>query len=305
MHETYTLEMRSKLLEYIGESKRSRVQIARELGISQAALSQFLNDNYPGNNEEIALKTERFLTMGNAKKALAKAPEISLAVRNTESILQKTFFAHSTNDILLVYGPAGCGKSTALKHYAATNNGVIYVEADVTTNSYRSILFMILDEMGESVRGSTSYLMRYLIGKLKNTGKLIIIDEAQHLTEKCFDALRALNDRAGISLVYAGNPSILKRMEGKRAEDYDQVYSRIGYYCELDNRYSLDDIGSIFEGFSLSNDVLKALYQISQHKGGLRRMVKQYRLAANIAAISNDQLSLYHLEEAGKRIAIR
>lgn len=65
---------------------------------------------------------------------------ICLTVQNTIDIIQTAQIAHIQNTIALIYGPAGCGKTTALQNYARTNNNVIYVEADVTTNAPRSVL---------------------------------------------------------------------------------------------------------------------------------------------------------------------
>ncbi len=300
----YVNGMRSKLSSYIIETKKSQSQVAKELGISKTTLSMFLTNNYAGNNNEVAVKAEQYLEMGAVRMALTKEPNICIELTNTERILEKTRIAHISNDILLIYGPAGCGKTTALKHYANNTNGVIYVEADVTTNSHRSILYLILEAIGEEIHGSTSSMMRFLISKLKGTNQLIIIDEAQHLTPKSFDALRALNDKANIGIVYSGNPSVLKRMYGTMEEEFDQVHSRIGYHCELNNRYSLDDIGLVFKSFGVSRECLQYLHKIAQRKGGLRIMVKQYKLAANIATALNEGLTVTHLEDAAKRMGI-
>ena len=296
--------MRNQLTGYITDTKASQSRVAKELGISKAALSLFLSGSYIGNNEELARSAEQFMNMGAARQATAKAPEICLEVRNTVEIEEKARIAHVQNTIVLVYGPAGCGKTTALEHYAQSNNGVIYVQADVTTNSPRCILKLILSALGEQAKGSSADMMRFLLGKLTDTNRLLIIDEAQHLTEKSFDALRAINDKAHIGIVYAGNPSILKRMYGRQEEEYDQVYSRTIYRCRLSNFYSLEDIENIYSGYEISKECLKYLYQISRRKGGLRLMVNQCRIAQNIALAMNEEFSVEHLEEAAAKMGI-
>lgn len=297
-------EMRRGLSEYIAEEGESQSQIARELGVSKTCLSQFLNDVYTGNNLELAKKAEQLVRMGTARREAAKAPEICLTVRNTKTILEKVRISHIYNDILLIYGPAGCGKSTALKYYAQQNNGVIYVEADATTNSPRSILELITEAMGEIPKGSTGYMMRKIIAKLTGTNRLLIIDEAQHLTEKSFDAVRAINDKAHIGIVYAGNPSILKRMYGRQEEELDQLYSRVVYKCCLKNSYTLEDIAGIYEKFNINKECTQYLYQISKRKGGLRLMVNQCRIAQNLAAALHESFSVKHLEKAAARMGI-
>jgi DNA transposition AAA+ family ATPase len=295
---------RQKLIEYMTKNNVKQSQISKELGVSKATLSLFINDSYTGDNNDVANKIEQFLNMGSAREALAREPEICLSISNTERILEKVEITHITNDILLIYGAAGCGKSTALKHYSNTHNGVIYVEADVTTASPRSILYLILKELGLETNGAMSKMMLLLIERLKQTNNLIIIDEAQHLTPKSFDTLRALNDKAGIGIVYSGNPSILRRMYGRKEEEFDQVYSRIGYHCELNNSYSIEDIKDIFKDFNINKSCIERLHKISRRKGGLRQMIKQYKFAVNIARALNEDFSTQHLDEVSKRMGI-
>lgn len=304
LHSTDTNAIRQKLAQYLSETGQSRAQAAREVGVSQATLSLFLNDTYSGNNAEIARKAEQFLSIAAQRKTLVQKPELCLQLDNTAQILQKVYITHASKDILLIYGPAGCGKTSALRHYAAENNGVLYVEADVTTNSHRAILLALLESMGEDCRGSTAILMKRVIGKLRGTGRLVIIDEAQHLTEKSFDALRALNDKAGVGIVYAGNPSIVKRMYGSREAEFDQVYSRIGFHCPLDNRYTMQDISAMFAGKQLDKECLNHLYKVSRRKGGLRIMVKQYVIAANLAQYEHRDIQIPDLEQAAQRMGL-
>lgn len=296
--------MRGKLLAYIQQEKKSQAQVSKELGISKSALSMFLNSSYSGDNDEIASRVEQYLDMGTARQALAREPDICLTMGNTKKILEMVHITHVARDILLLYGPAGCGKTTALKHYSENTNGAIYVEADVTTNSPRSILSLLMEAMGDTSTAATAAMMRQLVAKLKDTGRLIIIDEAQHLTPKSFDCLRALNDKAGVGIVYSGNSSILKRMYGRMEEDFDQVHSRTGFHCSINNKYRLEDIQKLFTKHLMSAECLQFLHKISQRKGGLRLMVKQYKLAANVATALGQELAVYHFEEAARRMGI-
>ena len=94
--------------------------------------------------------------------------------------------------------------------------------------------------------------MQCILAKLKGTSQLLILDEAQHLSERSFDAIRAINDKAHIGIVYAGNPSVLRRMYGRKAEEFDQVYSRTTYKCCLNNSFTKSDISTIYEEFGFN-----------------------------------------------------
>lgn len=300
----YVSEMRGNLASYISNAKESQSKVAKELGVSKTVLSLFLSGTYTGNNQELAKKAAQYIRMGTVRRSVAKAPPICRSVGNTRAIQQKAKIAHLYGEIVVIFGPAGCGKSTALRDYQQNTNGVIYIEADVTTNSPRCVLKLILSAMGEEPKGSTADMMQLIISKLSDTNRLLIIDEAQHLTEKSFDAVRAINDKAHVGIVYAGNPSILKRMYGRQEEELDQLYSRIAYQCPLKNCYTLEDIEGIYAGAGFSRECIKYLYQISKRKGGLRLMVNQCKIAQNLAAALHEEFSVTHLEKAAVRMGI-
>lgn len=301
----FIVAMRERLAQFIETSGTSQSRIAKELGVSKSTVSLFLGGTYGGNNQELARNLEQLLSMGAARRATAQAPKICLDVRNTIEIEQTAKIAHVQKSIALIYGPAGCGKSTALRHYASAIHGVIYVEADATVNTVRGILKLILFAMGAEARGSTADLMQCILGKLRGTGQLLILDEAQHLNERSFDAIRAINDKAHIGIVYAGNPSVLKRMYGRKAEEFDQVYSRTTYKCPLNNAFTKSDISAIYEGFGFSNECLDYLWRISKRQGGLRLMVNQCQITQNIALAMGEEFSVGHLEEAADKMGIR
>ena len=298
-------ETRQLLAEYIAKHERKQSHISREMGVSTAVLSQFLSDTYPGDNVTVAQKAMQFLEMGAARERMAGSAPICLSVGNTQKILREVKMAHEANHILLVYGPAGCSKTMTLKYYAQNTNGVIYVEADATISSQRNILISVLEELGETPqRASTAQIMRKILSLVHDTNRLLIIDEAQHLNERAFDTLRAINDKAKIGIIFSGNRSILGRMFGRKEPEYDTLFSRIGGFCELYNQHTLEDISGIYKNFFVNEKCAEHLQRVATRKGGLRRMDKEYRLAVNIANTLQQDLSLPLLQEADKRLNV-
>lgn len=296
------IETRQQLTNYIRTTKRKQSAISKELGLSTGTLSQFLSGNYTGSNEEVARKVSQFLELERQRQCRTPPPSFTREIRNTQLVYSDLNYLRITNRISLIIGAAGSGKTTALKHYANENNGVVYVQADVTKSSPRAALNLIVKAMGSKKCGTSSEMLDTLIDELKDTNRLIIIDEAQHLTERSFDTLRALNDSAGVGLVYAGTPDILNRMYGRHEADFDQVHSRIGYICKLNNRYSKEDIQHIFGDFNLDKTIIKYLYNVSSKKGGLRTAINIFRLANDIAKTSGEELTVQHLEYAAKNV---
>jgi DNA transposition AAA+ family ATPase len=302
---SYVQDMRERLTMYISKTKESQSRVSKELNVSKTQLSQFLNGVYPGNNNELAQKVEQFIKIGTARQSVIKAPDISLNVGNTKKVLQNIKAAHVNNYLIIVYGPAGCGKTTATKYYTQNNNGVIRIEARATSRSPLCILKKILAAINEKPKGTTDDMLETLINKLQDSNRLIIIDEAQHLSPLAFDTLRAINDIARVGIVYAGNMKILSRMKSARQEeDFEQVYSRIVYQCELKNKYTQDDISAIYSDYSFNKECLSTLHEISRKKGGLRRMVNQCTIAQNMAVALQEEFTLEHLNKAEVRMGL-
>lgn len=295
---------RNDLTDYISSTKKKQAAVAKELGVSSSILSQFLSETYIGSNEKVAEKIHQYLAREQERKRYTAAPRFTEDVINTKLVLSTLNYVHSCGAMATIVGAAGCGKTTALQHYAENNSNVIYIQADATKNSPRAALKLILKELGEKPNGTVSDILDTLITELKGTRKLIIIDEAQHLTERSFDTIRAINDRAAVGVVYAGTPDIRNRMIGRKSEELDQVYSRIGYDCELKNRYKMEEIQSIFKDFNLDKKVIKCLFNTSSRKGGLRLAINLFKLANDMATVAGDKISVEYLERAAKHVGM-
>ncbi len=117
---------------------------------------------------------------------------------------------------------------------------------------------------------------------------------------RAFDTLRVLNDRAEVGVIYAGTPNIIDRMTiGRAKEDFDQVYSRIEYTCNLSNRFTIKEISSLFDAFNLDNTVIKCLCNAASQKGGLRYAINLFKVA-NSAEQGN--ITVATIEEAINRV---
>lgn len=291
---------RSRLIEYIENTGQSQASISKRIGLSAATISQFLSNSYTGDNEEISMMVNSFLYLQEMRTMYIKAPDFTDSLKNTRKIINTLDYVYANRCTGVVSGVSGCGKTTALKNYQKIMNGVIYIQADATKWSPCSILKLIAKSMGETCKGSSSDILDNLIEKLIGTNKLIIIDEAQHLKSKAFDTLRVLNDRAEIGVVYAGTPDIIQRMTiGRVKEEFDQVYSRIEYTCNLSNRFTLKEIAALFSAFNLDNTVIKCLCNAASQKGGLRYAINLFKV---VYSAEKGNITVNAIEEAMKRV---
>jgi len=292
----------TQLNEYICTNGKTQAAVSKEIGISPGTLSQFLSGSYIGANEEIAEKILQYLEREYERINNTAYPTYKPELRNAMLADSCLGYIQLRGGIGTIVGAAGSGKTTALKHYEEENSGVIYVQMDATKNSPRSVLKLIAKAAGKEIKGTASDLLDRLVEEFTGTSRLVIIDEAQHLTERSFDTVRALTDKAGIGIVYAGTPDIRNRMVGRKQEELDQVYSRIAYNVELNNHYTIKEIATLFHEYDLDDEIIKALYYISSRKGGLRLSINLFILASDMAIRNNSKLTIEYLNLASKHI---
>lgn len=240
-------QARETLQAFIDETKKSRRQIAKEIGLSAAAITQFLNGNYIGDNEEIASSVNSYLSVSKQRLNSVQACNFYEGLYNTQEVLYAANYAHRMNDITLVCGDAGAGKTTALKHYAENNAGVIFITANSCTTSASAVLNLICRALGRQISGRRDTIMESLIQILEGTNRLIIVDEADHLSLGALQAVRNINDRAHVGVVLSGNEKIYDQMRyGRRSSQFQQLRTRIIVRKWVHNDYSVEEINALF-----------------------------------------------------------
>ncbi len=290
-------QARQQLKDFLSQSHKTQRQVAKELALSEAVVSQFLKGIYIGSNETVAAQVLSYLESGKQRQISAKAPEFSPDLRNAKKVTFAARYAHLNNDIALVYGAAGAGKTTALKEYAKNNRGVIYIAADTSVKTARTVLFLILEALGEETRGTEFILTRRLVGLLSGTNRLLIIDEADHLSFNALQAVRNLNDVAGIGIVFSGNDIIKYQMYGRGSVKLDQLRTRVGIEKTVSNSYTFEEIESLFP--SLDKECASELLAVAC-KDSLRTAVKRYIFAMNYAASEDKKVTLKSFKTAAQ-----
>lgn len=278
--------VRQELFNFIAKSGKSQRQIGRETGLSPAVISTYLKGTYKGDNDEVTEKISRYLDIAEERLVVSDlAPKMYLPLTNTREVLDAATRAHKRNDMTLVSGGAGAGKTTALKHYASTNTGVIFVTANICINSPYSILKLIFEAMsGDRVPSRQDDLFKSLIFRLKDTNNLIIIDEADHLNIKSLQAVRSLNDLANVGICLSGNNKIYDQLVmARNSGDYEQLRDRLYYRKKVLNSYKREEISEIFTAFNGNAECLEFMQKLSNTRS-LRGAVKFYGIALDYAA---------------------
>lgn len=214
-----------------------------------------------------------------------------------DDIIMAVSFAEAAGDISLIYGDAGLGKTVSLKKYVSLHPDTIYIELKDCDKSTKGVCEKILFNIGKELHGVDRLLVDTITDYLTNNPRLIIIDEAQHLSIRALENLRAINDSTETGIVLCGNPTVYDRMHGRGQAHFAQLYSRIGirrHIVEPD----LEDITKIFLNYELDKESLLYLHKLALQRGGIRNCVKVLNIALQLRDDEKEPLTIDHLQSA-------
>lgn len=248
---------------YIKKSGQSQNAIAKAMGVSAAALSQYIKQKYPGDILALETKIAQFLNLSYDREVYPQAEIGYIETSVCRSINETARNCHIGKRIGIVTGESGLGKTTAAKHYAESNPDVLIIFGRPSITA-KSILKEIARKVFVDPTGGVDDVFMRIVAKLKDSGRLLIIDEAEHLTARVLDQIRRFNDPefAGIGLLLIGLPKLLHTLKNSQ-NDHKYIYSRVGWNtsvntltdsdCEQFVSRALPGSGSLWRTFAESS----------------------------------------------------
>lgn len=292
-------ELRRFLPGFLSDSGLSQERAAREAGISAASLNQWLQGKYKGDNDAVLDKLLIWLASRERKETAPPALSFQGFTETATSVrvMSTLAFCQTTGDLSVIYGGAGVGKTTTIRHYATLNPNVWVITMRPDTSGVAAALEEIAETIGVRTSGRANRLSRDICRRIDGTGGLLVIDEAQHLSVPAIESIRSIHDATGIGVVLSGNESIYARLTGgSRAANFAQLFSRVGKRLRL-TKPTKQDVTAIAERYGVTgSNELSTLISISQKPGALRAVVKTLRLAIMFAG--EEALTQEHISAA-------
>ncbi|MDP1991956.1 MAG: AAA family ATPase [Syntrophales bacterium] len=153
----------------------------------------------------------------------------------------------------VLIGQTGVGKTTFAKEYTRQNAGVILIEADVSYTA-KGVFSELHQRCGGNGAASLSKMKDDIIERLRDSGRLIICDEAEFLPVRAIDLLRRIHDKAGIGILFVGLPRLFEGLFRKRG-DYAYILSRISAKAVM-GPLSLEDVSKIVSQGGVTDPVV-------------------------------------------------
>jgi len=299
--------LRARLEGYLKESAKSQAVVAKEIGISGAALSQYLSGKYPTPGS-IEPKIEEFFSLKEAAATITKAPDYVDTSISTETY-NIIAYCHASRCIGAIIGDAGIGKTKGAQKYVNDYSQAVFITANRVCKNPRDIYRMIAKKLKLDHNRRLSDLHYDIRSELDGSNKLIIIDEAQHLSLPALDGIRNFNDEnfesglPPVGIVLIGNHELLTKMMGRYDQPLAQLFSRVQIRRQMyANQLLKEDIEKLFPVLVERKAVkeIEYLYNIARtSRCGIRGAVKVFLNSSN-----NEDISYNGLVAAAKYMGI-
>lgn len=276
--------LQQKLAEFKAKSGMNQTQLARGIGTSPASISMYLNGTYAdkgGNYETIEPKIEAFLEVQESKAQREELVLGFVSTKTTRRISEVMRDAHEAGDTVVICGQAGLGKTQAVKNYCEKNPAAILIEANP---SFTALVLMrkLAAAAKVSTVGSLNDLFESVSDRLRDSGRLIVVDEAENLPLRALEIIRRLHDDTGCGLVLSGMPRLVANLRGKHGE-LVQLYSRVSVALNLGDSMPDEELEEIARAAMPEADDATIAELVKQSNGNTRRMSKLMRGAVRTA----------------------
>ncbi|EKO3777142.1 AAA family ATPase [Vibrio metschnikovii] len=260
-------------------------QLAKEISLSPAALSQVLKGKYAADPIAIINKLEKWLNLRQERIATPNVNPGFVMTETAKLITSDLTYAQVTESIVVIFGASGVGKSETLREYKRRNNNVWMITASPSRSSLTECLYEIALELGlDDAPRRKGPLSRVIRQRLDKSEGLVIIDEADHLDYPTLEELRILQEETGIGMAFVGNNKVYTQLTGgRRNEDFARLFSRIAKKRGL-HKTRQADVRHIANAWQIMTEKeMGLMLQISERPGGLRLLTKTLKLSAMYA----------------------
>jgi DNA transposition AAA+ family ATPase len=304
-------EQQAWLLEHKSSTGMSWNQLAPKVGIPYGTLSQFPTGAYKGDLKKIAEAVYRYRQLLIAQAEIAvemPEPPAFFDTSTTRRIMTMLTIAQRGRMTVIAGGP-GTSKTKSARHYQASVSNVWVATMKPSTGGLMPMQFKVLEALGaeeEKRKGTPIALTSRIESLMRNTGGLLIIDEAQHLTEKSLEEVRSWHDETGVGIALVGNEDVLTRLTlGNRKDAFARLSSRIAQRMIFRGPQDADAL-ALADAWNVEpEDQRNFIVATAKQPGGLRTCTMMLETAFMLASSENNTLQISHLQDAWAHLSIR
>lgn len=211
-----------------------------------------------------------------------------------QGILSAFSLTQELQDMMVITGAAGTGKTSAARHYQQCARTVWLATMTPASASLAGCLERVAWAMGiEGMAHRVSRLEEAIAGRAFGTGGLLIVDEAQHLSGAALEGLCRLGDQAQIGTVIMGGEAFAARLSGWTW----RACTPIGRHLALE-RPEEGDVARLLAAWDVPGKVRELCHWISRQPGALHVLRSILRIALLLAENEGQDLAESHVKAA-------
>jgi len=285
----------------------TKAEVARRSGIPDGTLSQVLSGKYLGllanQNAILARWIDSVEQSANIASMIPVSPEFNPRLRMAQEVIETLVWAQIAPAFVMITLPAGTGKSEACKHFVRTRPHAYMATMSENTCNVHSMLVELAAAL-EVNQNNPAKLTRSIGKRLERTGggTLLIVDEAQHLSDQAINQVRHFKDVYSCGVALVGNSEVYARFARKEKEgpSYDQIKRRVSKHLRRAAPY-VEDVKAYIAAWGVTApDCVKFLLGIGMKGGAMGQIDETMRIAHMVANGLGEPLSLQHIQVAWK-----
>ena len=266
--------------EWLSKRGHTKTALSRAAGISTGTVSRVLSGQWPSPPGEHLEAMSAAL--GRAEERGASPSEIPFTPtsvsRAVHAVIRR---CHLDRDFGLFAGRVGIGKTVAARRYAEENRGVAVLLEAYPGATAPVVLRLLCEQIGvAAARRSVADRTAALVEALRGGDRVIVIDEAETLTDQALLHLRRISDAAGVGVALIGTPALLSLVYDPDGR-FGQITSRIGFWPPVCQAITSEDAAALalaYLGEVPDEDVQTAIWTASQGSArALRNVVRNTR----------------------------
>ena len=261
----------------------SQAELARQLGVSAAALNKWIKGKPVGDVEKLEFKLQAWLNGAMERIDLTRELRHTPVTQEVCAIIRSII---KTNDLGIVTGRAGIGKTCGAQLFLLEDPMATLLTADYCHGSAECMVSDLRRK--NSIRRRKIDPMGFndiVVERFTGTNRPLMIDNAHALTMGGLRWAYAFHNRTGCPVVLIGNPLIEQKILA--LPDEDQFTTRTGQFQAVgvfDNKSAKELASLLLDQYAphLKADLLAQATDICRARGYARRLKKQIRVALGI-----------------------
>lgn len=288
----FTEEIRARVEKFMEDNSLTLDALALRTGTNASAISRYLTGNPTGDVAKLEKNLSDYLSKESRRK---EWNDIYFETKCVKTCHVAFDIIWDSGDIGLVHGAAGLGKSTACNEYAKQHpTALFFTVIQGRGNDYD--LVKELWSLLPTARAADDRRLRraeYVLKKMRGSGRLLIIDNAQRLSMSGLRWLNDFNDVTACPIALVGNDEVLTKIKNS-----SQMSSRVGFKQDI-GKMIADDDGSQKWLHAAADEMVKSMWpeaaseikylarDAADRPGHLRTLKKQLRIAIRLASAAS------------------